>query len=127
MFTARRTAPGSLSLPVINKRTDELQLIGITDTAMLRPQVFAVEDGEVQIGTICSEKQATDATLKSLAAEDKRFCPVADRYWNARGGSSTDGGAFIFSVKESKPGQWDLTCQDKFGREIDMSSGPETL
>ena len=66
----------------------QFQLIGITDTAMLRPQVFAMEDGEVQIGLICSEKQAIDATLKSLAAEDKRFCPVADKYWNARGGSA---------------------------------------
>ncbi len=69
------------------------QLIGITDTSMLRPQVFALQDGEVQIGLICSEKQAIDATLQSLAAEDDRFCPVADRYWNARGGSADDGGA----------------------------------
>ena len=76
-----------------------VQLLGITDTAMLRPQVFALSDnGDVQIGLICSEKQAIDATLRSLAKEDMRFCPVADKYWNARGGSSTDGGAFIFTV-----------------------------
>ncbi|MDP3286099.1 MAG: hypothetical protein Q8M56_16845, partial [Desulfobacterales bacterium] len=49
------------------------QLIGITDTAMLRPQVFALQEGEVQIGLICSEKQAIDATLQSLAKEDDRF------------------------------------------------------
>lgn len=95
----------------------QFQLIGITDTAMLRPQVFAMQDGEVQIGLICSEKQAIDATLKSLAAEDKRFCPIADHYWNARGGSATDGGAFIFTVKYS--GKDDdckvLTCTNKFG------------
>ena len=78
----------------------QFQLIGITDTAMLRPQVFAIQEGEVQIGLICSEKQAIDATLKSLAAEDKRFCPIADNYWNARGGSASDGGAFIFTVKD---------------------------
>jgi hypothetical protein len=73
-----------------------IQLLGITDTAMLRPQVFALSDsGDVQIGLICSEKQAIDATLRSLAKEDMRFCPVADKYWNARGGSSTDGGAFF--------------------------------
>jgi hypothetical protein len=70
----------------------QFQLIGITDTAMLRPQVFAIGNGEVQIGLICSEKQAIDATLQSLAKEDRRFCPVADSYWNARGGSATDGG-----------------------------------
>ncbi len=49
-----------------------LQLIGITDTSMLRPQVFALHDGQVQVGLICSEKQAIDATLKSIADEDPR-------------------------------------------------------
>jgi len=94
------------------------QLIGITDTAMLRPQVFALQKGEVEIGLICSEKQAIDATLQSLAREDPRFGTLADRYWNARGGSYTDGGAFIFSVQEKAPGALELTCSDKFGREI---------
>ncbi|MBN1757816.1 MAG: hypothetical protein JW863_05835 [Chitinispirillaceae bacterium] len=75
------------------------QLLGITDTAMLRPQVFAVQESEeVSIGLICSEKQAIDATLASLAEEDPRFNPIADKYWNARGGSSTDGGAFLLNI-----------------------------
>jgi glutamate synthase domain-containing protein 1/glutamate synthase domain-containing protein 3 len=93
------------------------QLIGITDTSMLRPQVFALQDGEVQIGLICSEKQAIDATLQSLAAEDSRFCPIADKYWNARGGSATDGGAFIFTIKDADKGDGSkiLTCTNKFG------------
>jgi len=78
--------------------TGEFQLVGITDTSMLRPQVFALQEGEVSIGLICSEKQAIDATLASLAGEDKRFTPVADQYWNARGGSFTDGGAFLMTV-----------------------------
>jgi glutamate synthase domain-containing protein 1/glutamate synthase domain-containing protein 3 len=97
-----------------------LQLIGITDTAMLRPQVFALQDGDVQVGLICSEKQAVDATLVSLAHEDPRFGTVADRYWNARGGSHTDGGAFIFNLDEHAEGahRRRLTCIDKFGREI---------
>jgi glutamate synthase domain-containing protein 1/glutamate synthase domain-containing protein 3 len=77
------------------------QLLGITDTAMLRPQVFALQEGEVSIGLICSEKQAIDATLASLASEDPRFTPVADIYWNARGGSHTDGGAFLLTVSPS--------------------------
>lgn len=100
----------------------QLQLLGITDTAMLRPQVFALSDGDVQIGLICSEKQAIDATLRSLAREDPRFCPMADRYWNARGGSSTDGGAFIFTVGE-KDGKKVLSCADKFGRPVALSGG----
>jgi glutamate synthase domain-containing protein 1/glutamate synthase domain-containing protein 3 len=94
---------------------NRLELIGITDTSMLRPQVFALSEGEVQIGLVCSEKQAIDATLASLAEEDPRFCPVADLYWNARGGSHTDGGAFIFSL-ESKNGKKVLSCHDKFGK-----------
>ena len=101
-----------------------LQLLGITDTAMLRPQVFALSDsGEVQIGLICSEKQAIDATLRSLAREDPRFCPIADKYWNARGGSHTDGGAFIFTISETASGEKRLVCTDKFGREVKLEGG----
>ena len=103
-------------------RNKQFQLIGITDTAMLRPQVFALQKGDVEIGLICSEKQAIDATLESLAKEDPRFGTIADQYWNARGGSYTDGGSFIFTVKdkESSPGQKELSCADKFGRVIDV-------
>jgi glutamate synthase domain-containing protein 1 len=95
----------------------EWQLLGITDTSMLRPQVFALQEGKVQIGLIASEKQAIDAALESLAAEDERFCPVADRYWNARGGSHTDGGAFSFTVQQNGAGRG-LSVTDKFGRRI---------
>jgi glutamate synthase domain-containing protein 1/glutamate synthase domain-containing protein 3 len=98
-------------------KNDQFQLIGITDTAMLRPQVFALQDGEVQIGLICSEKQAIDATLISLEREDPRFGPIADKYWNARGGSYTDGGSFIFSLKNTADGK-ELICTDKFGNMI---------
>jgi glutamate synthase domain-containing protein 1/glutamate synthase domain-containing protein 3 len=103
-------------------KNKQFQLIGITDTAMLRPQVFALQKGGVEIGLICSEKQAIDATLESLAKEDPRFGTIADEYWNARGGSYTDGGSFIFTVKEkeSSPGQKELSCADKFGRVIDV-------
>ncbi len=85
-------------------RNDTFRLMGITDTAMLRPQVFALQDGEVQIGLICSEKQAIDATLASLANEDSRFCTIADDYWNARGASYTDGGAFVFTLTQNADG-----------------------
>jgi glutamate synthase domain-containing protein 1/glutamate synthase domain-containing protein 3 len=78
--------------------TKTFQLLGITDTAMLRPQVFALQEGEVSIGLVCSEKQAIDATLASLAREDQRFIPIADKYWNARGGSYNDGGAFLMTL-----------------------------
>jgi glutamate synthase domain-containing protein 1/glutamate synthase domain-containing protein 3 len=93
----------------------KFQLLGITDTAMLRPQVFAFVDGEVQVGIIGSEKQAIDATLESLAKDDKRICPIADKYWNARGGSSSDGGAFMFDIVPEKNGKYRLECKDKFG------------
>ena len=103
------------------------QLIGITDTSMLRPQVFALQEGEVQIGLICSEKQAIDATLQNLADEDNRFCPVADKYWNARGGSATDGGSFMFTVKDAGKGDGSkaLICTNKFGQVVRTPPGQE--
>ena len=102
------------------------QLLGITDTAMLRPQVFAFSDGDVQVGVISSEKQAIDAALLSLSREDNRICPIADRYWNARGGSHTDGGAFIFDLKKDGDGRMRMTCVDKFGKPVPMPGGIES-
>ncbi|MFH1759942.1 MAG: glutamate synthase [bacterium] len=95
----------------------EFQLVGITDTSMLRPQVFALSDGEAQIGLCASEKQAIDATLESLSREDNRFRPVADKYWNARGGSHSDGGAFVFKLK-NQDDIITLSCFNKFGQPV---------
>jgi glutamate synthase domain-containing protein 1/glutamate synthase domain-containing protein 3 len=100
----------------------QYQLLGITDTSMLRPQVFAIQEGDVSIGLIGSEKQAIDATLQSLAEEDARFRHVADRYWNARGGSYTDGGAFVFTVN-TEGSNTTLACADKFGKPISAPAG----
>ncbi|MGO9586942.1 MAG: glutamate synthase [Limisphaerales bacterium] len=107
-------------------RQRQFQLMGITDTAMLRPQVFAFCDGEVQVGLIGSEKQAIDATLLSLSKDDKRICPVADRYWNARGGSHDDGGAFIFNLQKNPAGKIRIACTDKFGKPVPMPGGTES-
>jgi len=96
-----------------NIKQKSFELLGITDTSMLRPQVFALQKNGISIALVASEKQAIDATLRSLHEEDKRFLPYADFYWNARGGSHTDGGAFIFTVKDGV-----LTVSDKFGRKI---------
>jgi glutamate synthase domain-containing protein 1/glutamate synthase domain-containing protein 3 len=101
----------------------EWQLLGITDTSMLRPQVFALyenedEDGDVQLGLVASERQAINAALRSLASEDNRFLPQADRYWVARGGSHTDGGAFTFTARANK-----LEVTDKFGRAVTVPAG----
>jgi len=120
------------------------RLIGITDTSMLRPQVFALQQGQLSIGLAASEKQAIDATLESLAREDSRFWSHADLYWNARGGSHTDGGAFIFTVQadvaaglagaDVAPVPYAgpagaptsrgaaLVCTDKFGRRIELGA-----
>jgi glutamate synthase domain-containing protein 1/glutamate synthase domain-containing protein 3 len=107
-------------------RQKQFQLMGITDTAMLRPQVFAFCDGEVQVGLICSEKQAIDATLLSLSKDDQRICPVADRYWNARGGSHDDGGAFIFNLQKNAAGKYRMTCTDKFGIPVPIPGGTDS-
>ncbi|MHC4700447.1 MAG: class II glutamine amidotransferase domain-containing protein, partial [Planctomycetota bacterium] len=106
-----------------NPDIDQLQLLGITDTSMLRPQVFALQEGDVSIGLIGSEKQAIDATLHSLSNEDPRFRPVADRYWNARGGSHTDGGAFSFTVDSAGSDDARLSCADKFGAAVTCPPG----
>ena len=107
-------------------RNHAYRLIGITDTSMLRPQVFALQQGTASIGFAASEKQAIDAALESLAREDSRFWSRADLYWNARGGSYTDGGAFIFNVQPGGSGNPALLCTDKFGRAIapDLSKHP---
>lgn len=100
------------------------RLIGITDTSMLRPQVFALQSGSSaspSIGLAASEKQGIDAALESLSREDSRFWERADRYWNARGGSHTDGGAFLFTVHGNGNGKAELVCTDKFGRRIEVS------
>ncbi|MFH1130311.1 MAG: glutamate synthase [Pseudomonadota bacterium] len=97
------------------------QLIGITDVSMLRPQVFALQAGIKSFGAIASEKQALDAFFEEIAAEDPDASAQADRYWNARGGSCTDGGAFSFTLQDVN-GRPMLDVRDKFGNEI--SVGP---
>ena len=104
----------------------EARLIGITDTSMLRPQVFALQQGEAgqpSIGFAASEKQAIDAALQSLSESDNRFWTRPDLTWNARGGSHTDGGAFHFSVVRGSDGVAALFCRDKFGRQIEIDEG----
>ncbi|MBN1110206.1 MAG: hypothetical protein JXA45_05545 [Methanomassiliicoccales archaeon] len=101
---------------------DRYQLIGITDTSMLRPQVFALVEGEVQIGLIASEKQAIDAALRSISHDHPSVPRQADAYWNARGGSHTDGGAFIFSLSK-KGGGMELECTNKFSIPIHLELG----
>jgi len=104
----------------------EARLIGITDTSMLRPQVFALQQGEAgqpSIGFAASEKQAIDAALQSLSESDNRFWTRPDLTWNARGGSHTDGGAFHFSVVRGSDGVAALYCRDKFGRQIEIDEG----
>ena len=110
------------------------ELIGITDTSMLRPQVFALFENEapplspslaggrqggVKIGLIASERQAINACLRSLASEDERFQPIADKYWVARGGSHTDGGSFRFAVSRDDG----MSCINKFGVPAVLDSG----
>ena len=60
-----------------------------------------------------------DAVLRSLASEDKRFWLRADEYWNARGGSYTDGGAFLFDIRPTEGGGKELVMTNKFGDVVD--------
>ncbi|MGD2295688.1 MAG: hypothetical protein PVF22_07620 [Candidatus Aminicenantes bacterium] len=100
---------------------NEYQLIGITDTSMLRPQVFALQESADKIGLIASEKQAIDAVLRSLYEDGRLPSPIADRYWNARGGSYTDGGSFVYSVERN--GGHELKVTNKFGVPVQTREG----
>jgi glutamate synthase domain-containing protein 1/glutamate synthase domain-containing protein 3 len=93
------------------------QLIGITDVSMLRPQVFCLREGDKSYGAIASEKQALDAFFEEIASKDPSVPPMADKYWAARGGSCTDGGAFIYTLKNEN-GKTFLDVRDKFGNRI---------
>jgi len=97
-------------------------LSGVTDTSMLRPQVFALQEGSEKFGVIASEKQAIDAFFRSLYEDGIAPAPIPDVYWVARGGSHTDGGAFIFTLKENcrKP---HLMTTNKFGEILRMEQG----
>jgi len=101
------------------------QLIGITDVSMLRPQVFCLYEGEKSYGAIASEKQALDAFFEELALKDSGVPPLADRYWAARGGSCTDGGAFVYTLKKEN-GTTTLNVRDKFGNQVKGNSFPGT-
>ncbi len=111
------------SLPDENR----YELLGITDTSMLRPQVFALyenlADQSIQIGLIASERQAINACLRSLSEEDERFQPLADKYWVARGGSYENGGAFRFSLDAPEGASLTLKCNDKFGNPVEIGRG----
>src|SRR2546425_756072 len=106
-------------------RTGEKQLLGITDTSMLRPQVFAIQDGPVKVGVIASERQAINAMVRRLAEDGEVPARFADVYWNARGGSYTDGGTFVFALKDADAGVKVLECTDKFGRKVVVPSGQD--
>ena len=104
-------------------RAGAFELIGITDTSMLRPHVFALSEGEVSVAAVASERQAIDRFLQNVAAEDPRVAPEADLYWSSRGGSHTDGGSFVFRAAPAAAGGYGLTCVDKFGRATTVPDG----
>jgi glutamate synthase domain-containing protein 1/glutamate synthase domain-containing protein 3 len=99
------------------------QLIGITDVSMLRPQVFSLLESEKSYGAIASEKQALDAFFEEIASADRSVPPLADRYWAARGGSCTDGGAFVYTLKNEN-GRSFLDVRDKFGTQVKGKINP---
>ena len=94
-------------------------LLGITDTAMLRPQVFALQEGDVSIGLIASEKQAIDATLQSLSA-GRPALPPRGRPVLERPRRQPHGRRLVRVQLTEDAGQAaaDLTCADKFGKVI---------
>ncbi len=102
-----------------SKKRGAYELIGITDTSMLRPQIFALLDDKIELGVIASERQVVNSYLRGLQEEGVIDIKYADKYWNARGGSYTDGGAFIFSVDKVKNS---LACFNKFGGKVEADA-----
>ena len=76
------------------------------------------------VGWACDPAVAEviDAVLESLSSEDNRFWRRCDEYWNARGGSYTDGGSFIFDVNPNQDGTHELVMKNKFGDLINTPS-----
>ena len=129
-FILARSLPDPESSEISGDVLERYELLGITDTSMLRPQVFALYENldpkvPVQIGLIASERQAINACLRSLTDIDSRFQPLADQYWIARGGSHTDGGAFRFSVEKTQALDRnpvaELKCSNKFGQVVGVN------
>ena len=56
-------------------RQKQFQLMGITDTAMLRPQVFAFCDGEVQVGLIARKNRPLTPPSKACRRMTSGFAP----------------------------------------------------
>lgn len=113
-FIVARAEPG----------TGAPQLIGITDVSMLRPQVFCLREGDKSFGAIASEKQALDAFFEEISKSDPTVPPMADLYWTARGGSCTDGGAFVYTLSQSD-NRLGLDVRDKFGNRISGNNTPK--
>jgi glutamate synthase domain-containing protein 1 len=98
-----------------NHEKKELELIGITDTSMLRPQIFSLyKEDSKQIAIISSEYQVTLSFIKELRSEGIIQSEIPDFNVFARGGSYTDGGAFKFSLNLEKQNN-KLEIKDKFG------------
>ncbi len=95
----------------------QFELFGITDTSMLRPQVFSILKDKIDIGIIASERQGINAILRELKRDGKITSSFADLYWNARGGSHTDGGAYIFSLNYETG---EMKFEDKFGKRVEL-------
>ena len=86
--------------------TKQFQLLGITDTARCcGPRSSPSRKATSRSGWSASEKQAIDATLASAGRATTRASrPRPTIYWNARGGSHTDGGAFLLTVSPNGNG-----------------------
>lgn len=96
------------------------RLICITDTSMLRPQVFAhFSNGDFKIAFSSSEKHAIDTIMYDMYVNGLPVIPYCENYWFARGGSHDNGGAFIFEFNLNNNL---LRIYDKFGKEIPFSN-----
>ncbi len=129
------------SIKTPNSEDRTLRMLGVTDTSVLRPSVFAwIKSSNAEkwasIGLIGSEEQALRSVLDTLYRRGMLPTKEPDRVTIVRGGSvdvdangkPMGGGTIIYSLKpvvsdQSSVISYQFDVQDKFGHELFTPGG----
>jgi glutamate synthase domain-containing protein 3/glutamate synthase domain-containing protein 1 len=113
----------------------DLKIVGLTDTSVLRPSVFAWQhssnDKWASIGLVGSEEQACRSVLDALYQQGVLATREPDKVKIIRGGSIeqeqageiSGGGAIVYNLKREACHQYQLQISDKFGNSLEPERG----
>ncbi|MCG8608117.1 glutamate synthase-related protein [bacterium] len=113
----------------------DLRIIGLTDTSVLRPSVFAWQHSSnrkwASIGLVGSEEQACRSVLDALYQQGVLATREPDKVKIVRGGSIeqeqageiSGGGAIVYNLKRESRDQYRLQISDKFGNSLKPELG----